>query len=75
MHNFDKILEVVKKNPDTKVKVEHQVICDEAVESYFEDFKLLKCVLYNLSLCFDSDQVAEILQNGEWHIEKSGKDE
>lgn len=69
MNNFQEVLEAVRNNPDTKVKVEHQVICDEAVESYFEDFKLLKCVLYNLSLCFDSDQVAEILQNGEWEVQ------
>ncbi|ABQ23627.1 hypothetical protein [Clostridium kluyveri] len=69
MNNFDEILEAVKKNSGTKVKVEHHVIFDEGVESYFKGFNLLNCMLHNLSFCFDDNQVAEILQNGEWEVQ------
>lgn len=69
MSNFDEILEVVKKNPDIKVKVEHVLIEEEGFKNPFSWFSLFECTVRNLTLCFNNKQLAEILQNGEWEVQ------
>ncbi|APM39435.1 hypothetical protein [Clostridium kluyveri] len=66
--NFNEALEAIKNSPDIKVKVDHFLIQDEGLKNIFSSFRMLSCIMYNLSLCFNNKQLAEILQSGQWYL-------
>ncbi|APM37327.1 hypothetical protein [Clostridium kluyveri] len=69
MNDFNEVLlESIKYNPDIKVKVEHPLIQKEGLKNIFDGYMMFSCIMYNLSLCFKNEQLAEIIKNGQWYL-------